>query len=179
MTRFFVVLCALLITLTPFTGVFAADEKPAAGAACDPKSGACSTCPSAAACASCEGGKITAAADEKAAPEELPLVNTQALKVMLSAKVPMVLLDARTGKFDDGKRLPGAKALAPDCKAEEAAKVIPAKDAFVVTYCANLHCPASHKLLDNLKKLGYTNVAKYPDGIEAWVKAGNEVVAAK
>ena len=172
MNRFFTVLCALLITLTPLTGVFAAGET------CDPKSGACSTCPSAAACGAAEG-KVTAAADEPAATEELPVISTNALKAMLNSKVPLTLLDARTGKYDDGKRLPGAKALSPECTAEDAAKVIPAKDAFVVTYCANLQCPAGHKLLDNLKKLGYVNVVKYPDGIEAWVKAGNEVTAAK
>ena len=171
MNRFFTVLCALLISLIPLTGAFAGDT-------CDAKSGACSTCPSAATCGAADG-KVTAAADEPAAAEELPLVNTQALKAMLAAKVPVILLDARTGKYDDGKRLPGAKALAPECTAEDAAKVIPAKDAFVVTYCANLKCPASHNLLDSLKKLGYTNVAKYPDGIEAWTKAGNEVVAPK
>lgn len=104
--------------------------------------------------------------------ENLPVINTLGLKALLDAKVPLVLLDARSGKFDDGQRLPGARALAPTAAAAEVAKVIPHKEGLVVTYCSNLHCPASRKLLEHLKTLGYTNVVKYPDGIEAWVKAG-------
>lgn len=174
MNRFFVAICVLCLTLLPAFSVFAAGES------CDPKSGACSSCPAAAACAA-DGKAVSAAADEKpAAPAaDLPVVNTSALKAMISAKVPVVLLDARTGKYDDGKRLPGAKALAPTATAEEAAKAIPAKDAFVVTYCAGPKCPASNALYEGLKKLGYTNLAEYPEGIEGWTKAGNEVTTAK
>jgi prevent-host-death family protein len=38
------------------------------------------------------------------------------------------------------------------------AKLVPAKDSLVVTYCANLKCPASGKLAARLKELGYSNV---------------------
>ena len=41
------------------------------------------------------------------------VVNTEALAALLRAKVPVTLLDARTGKYDDGRRIPGAKTLSP------------------------------------------------------------------
>ena len=86
-----------------------------------------------------------------------------------------VILDARGGKWDDGKRIPGAKQLAPAEAAAKAATLIPAKDSRVIVYCTNLHCPASKYLAAELIKLGYTNIEKYPDGIEGWEKAGKPV----
>ena len=63
--------------------------------------------------------------------------------------------------------------------AEEIAKVVKDKASLVVTYCANLKCPASHKLAEHLGKLGYTNVVEYPYGIEGWATAGNAVETVK
>lgn len=90
-----------------------------------------------------------------------------------------VILDARAGKWDDGKRIPGAKQLAPGDAAAKAATMIPAKDSRVIVYCTNLHCPASKHLAEELVKLGYTGVEKYPEGIEGWIAAGNAVETAK
>ena len=112
--------------------------------------------------------------------EEVPAtVNTAGLKTLISTGVPLTILDARSGKFDDGKRLPGALSLNSESKPEEIAKLLPKKDGLVITYCANLKCPASHKLYTHLKSLGYTNLIEYPEGIEGWVEAGNPVNAAK
>ncbi len=106
-------------------------------------------------------------------------VETAALAVLVKSGVPLVLLDARTGKFDDGRRIPGAKQLSPKATAEDAAALIKAKDSLVVTYCANTKCPASGHLAERLKELGYTNVLEYPQGIEGWTKAGLSVEKAK
>ena len=73
----------------------------------------------------------------------------------------------------------GAKGLAPDATAEQAAALIPAKNSLVVAYCSGLKCEASKKLAENLIKLGYTNVVKYPDGIDGWTAAGNTIDAGK
>lgn len=110
-----------------------------------------------------------------AAAKQEGVVNTAALMAMMRVKTPMTVLDARTGKFDDGNRLPGAKALAPDATEAQVTAALPDKQALVVTYCANLKCPASHMLGDNLRKLGYANVLEYHEGIEAWMAAGNSV----
>lgn len=90
-----------------------------------------------------------------------------------------VILDARAGKWDDGRRIPGAKQLSAADAVEKAATLIPAKDSRIIVYCANTHCPASKFLAEALVKLGYTNVEKYPDGIEGWAAAGNPVEAPK
>lgn len=90
-----------------------------------------------------------------------------------------IILDARAGKWDDGRRIPGAKQLSAADAPEKAAALIPAKDSRVIVYCTNPHCPASKFLAEALVKLGYTNVEKYPDGIEGWAAAGNAVETVK
>jgi len=102
-------------------------------------------------------------------------IQTPALKALLASGVPVVVLDARTGKFDDGRRIPGAKQLSPEATAEQAASAIPAKGALVVTYCSGVKCPASEALAARLKALGYSNILEYREGIAGWVEAGNEV----
>jgi len=103
------------------------------------------------------------------------VVNTEALVAMMRAKTPMTVLDARAGKFDDGTRIPGAKGLAIDATEEQVTALLPDKQWLVVTYCANLKCPASHMLGEKLRKLGYVNVLEYRDGIEGWMAAGNAI----
>jgi len=105
-------------------------------------------------------------------------IDLAAVKVAV-AEGKTVILDARAGKWDDGKRIPGAKQLAPEEAVAKAATMIPAKDSRVIVYCTNLHCPASKHLAEALVKLGYTGVEKYPDGIEGWIAAGNAVETAK
>jgi rhodanese-related sulfurtransferase len=87
----------------------------------------------------------------------------------------MTVLDARAGKFDDGNRIPGAKTLAADAAAEKVTAMLPDKQALVVTYCANLKCPASSQLAKRLRQTGYSNVLEYHEGIEGWMAAGNSV----
>jgi len=102
-------------------------------------------------------------------------INTAGLAALVATKVPMIILDARSGKYDDGKRVPGAKSLNADSSDDEIKTLLPDKSALIVTYCANLECPASHMLADKLIKMGYTNLIEYPEGIEGWQKAGHEI----
>ena len=106
-------------------------------------------------------------------------ITPEGLKVMLSAGTPVVVLDARSGKYDDGRRIPGAKSLDAKSTAEDVAKAIPSKDSLVVTYFANVKCPAGGLLAAHLSELGYKNIIELPVGIEGWVKAGNEVTQAE
>lgn len=87
----------------------------------------------------------------------------------------MVILDARTGKWDDGKRIPGAKTLSAGDSDEKIAEMLPNKSALIVTYCGGVKCPASNQLAERLKKLGYTNILEYPEGIAGWEEKGNKV----
>ena len=97
------------------------------------------------------------------------------LENIIESNVPMVLLDARSGKWDDKSRIPGAQSLNDKSTREEVEKIIKTKDTLVVTYCSNLKCPASNRLYIHLKKLGYKNVLEYPFGIQGWLEAGNDI----
>ena len=125
----------------------------------------------------CAGGVCMAKVSGAAADvmKEGGVVNTAALVAMLRAKTPMTMLDARTGKFDDGNRIPGAKTLSPDAMEDQVRSLLPDRQALVVTYCANLKCPASHMLGERLRQLGYTNVIEYHEGIDGWQAAGQPV----
>lgn len=50
------------------------------------------------------------------------------------------------------------------------------KNRKIVVYCGFVKCTRSHNGAAWAKKLGYTNVYRYPGGIFAWKGAGNEVV---
>lgn len=123
----------------------------------------------------CAFGKKADATGCPVASTREAVVNTAALKALLEAKATAAVLDARSGKYDDGKRIPGARQLSPDAEESVITAALPDKNALIVTYCAGLTCPASKSLADRLKKLGYSKVIEYPEGIAGWIAAGNEV----
>jgi rhodanese-related sulfurtransferase len=104
-----------------------------------------------------------------------PEVSPAALKVLMAAGTDLRILDARTGKFDDGQRIPGARSLHARSEAGEVERVLPRKDQLVFTYCSNLKCPASEMLAGRLEELGYGNVIEMPHGIDGWAGSGYEV----
>ncbi len=129
-------------------------------------------------------GNVCAAAPSgaaAAAPQEAKIaeIGTDALAAMVKAGAGAILLDARSGKWDDGRRIPGAKSLNAQSSAEDIAAVVPAKNSLVVTYCSNPKCPASDMLAKHLLKLGYTNIIEYPAGIDGWAAAGQPIEKAK
>ena len=113
-----------------------------------------------------------------AAMARLPEVGTTALKTMMDAGVAMVLVDARTGKYDDGRRIPGAVSLSPEATEQEIQRVLKSRDALVASYCANPKCPTSRALAVRLQGLEYKHVLEYSHGIEGWTKAGYAVTPA-
>ncbi len=104
-----------------------------------------------------------------------PFINTAVLENMIESNIPMVLVDARSGKWDDKTRIPGALSLNDKSTKDEVAGSIKSKDTLVVTYCSSLKCGASNKLYIHLKKLGYKNVLEYPFGIKGWLEVGNDI----
>jgi rhodanese-related sulfurtransferase len=112
----------------------------------------------------------------KAAP--MAEINTAALKTLIDSGASLTLVDARTGKYDDGRRIGKAISLSPEATDAEIGSALPAKDAMIVTYCVNTKCPASRLLATRLTTLGYKHVLEYPQGIEGWAGDGNAVTAA-
>lgn len=99
-------------------------------------------------------------------------VDAKGLKAMLDDGKPVTVVDARTAKYDDGNRVPGAIALPADADDAAIAAALPAKDACIVAYCSNTQCPASKNLAARLKDLGYENVFVMPEGLAGWLESG-------
>jgi rhodanese-related sulfurtransferase len=103
-------------------------------------------------------------------------INTETMDILTRSRVPLVVLDARAGPGDDGRRIPKAKQLSLETTSKQASKVIPSKKSLVIVYCANIKCPASSHLAEHLLGLGYTNILKYEGGIEEWMASGHPVL---
>ena len=111
--------------------------------------------------------------------EKYSIINTEALATLLRSGTDIVLIDARSAKWDDGRRLPGAKVLTDKTTEKEALALIGGKDKLVVAYCTNLKCGASKRLANRLVELGFENVMKYPEGIDEWQAEGHKVEKVK
>lgn len=105
-------------------------------------------------------------------------INTKELN-QLRQSTALVIIDARSEEYDDGKRIPGAKLVPHDAEEAVIIEKLPNKTAAIVVYCVNVDCPASDMLARRLMRLGYTNVSEYPEGIEGWEKSGNPVETVK
>lgn len=111
--------------------------------------------------------------------EEIGKINTSSLKIILQSETNFILLDARTSKWDDGKRIPGALSLTSEDSIEKFNSLIPQKNSLVIVYCSNLQCGASERLAKRLIESGYTCILKYPEGIEEWINSGNPITENK
>jgi rhodanese-related sulfurtransferase len=90
----------------------------------------------------------------------------------LQAGTPMNLVEALPEKYYRDGHLPGAIQLNHDEVRAQAGTRLPAKDAFIVVYCANTPCRNSRIAAQTLASLGYTNVAEYEEGKQDWIEAG-------
>ena len=129
-------------------------------------------------CAGCTQAAAKAQPTKARSDTPTPELSTAALATLVRAKAPAVILDARTAKWDDGQRIPGAQHLTYEASAADVSALLPRKDTLIVTYCGSQKCPLSHKLAHRLQSLGYTNVLEYRDGIKGWRAAGNRTVSA-
>ncbi len=106
------------------------------------------------------------------------LTTAEMERIVKERRKSVTILDARTGKYDDGRRIPGAKNLGSNAPEKQINAMLPDKNAEIITYCSSTKCPASKKLAERLRKLGYTNVKEYPQGIKGWAEAKQPVAKA-
>ena len=85
----------------------------------------------------------------------------------------VVLVDALPASYYDQLHLPGALNLVESDVDTEAPRLLPNKNATIVTYCSNEACGNSQAVANRLERLGYTAVSKYREGIQDWAAAGN------
>ena len=95
-------------------------------------------------------------------------VDARGLKALMDANTPLMILDARGHKWNDGTQIPGAVLASYEFSAEELEQIIPDPNTLVVVYCYSFGCPLSRYLTDKLVDLGYNNVLEYPGGLKEW-----------
>lgn len=103
-------------------------------------------------------------------------IKAEELKLWYDQKKPMVVIDARSEKYFDGRLLPNAIWLPSESSEKEILTTIPNKESLIVVYCAGIKCPASGWLYDKLYSLGYRNIYEYHEGIEEWTQKGYPTV---
>jgi rhodanese-related sulfurtransferase len=105
------------------------------------------------------------------------LISRDALKAAIEDRA-VIVVDALGEQYWARQHLPDAIYLVADDVTAEAAKLLPDKDAAIVTYCSNPACGNSQAVAGRLEQLGYTNVRKYREWIQDWVEAGLPVESA-
>jgi rhodanese-related sulfurtransferase len=91
----------------------------------------------------------------------------------LIATGAVVLVDALPASYYEQLHLPAALNLVEADVDTEAPRLLPDKNATIVTYCSNEACGNSQAVANRLERLGYTAVSTYREGIQDWAAAGN------
>ncbi len=103
-------------------------------------------------------------------------INTYALKSLIDLTVAPMLVNAKTGRYDDCRPILVVIKLRPETKDAGLQSVLESKDAMIALYCPNPLCPASRQLAERLTTLGYTHVLEYPQGVGKCSGESNMVV---
>jgi rhodanese-related sulfurtransferase len=93
-------------------------------------------------------------------------ISLQDVKAASDAK-SAVIIDANSPDSYKAGHVPGALSWA-EIKGNLAAKLPADKNALIIAYCGNPHCPAYAQAAVAAKKLGYTNIKHMVDGIDGW-----------
>lgn len=112
-------------------------------------------------------------------PSKIVQVKTEELSGWLKKGEKVWVLDTRSARFDDMKRLPGAMSLPYNTPEGGIREKIPDFESKVVVYCGHEKCPASQYMAERLVRLGYQKVYRYGGGVKAWSKEGKPIELAK
>lgn len=85
------------------------------------------------------------------------------------------LWNALTDEYFKGEMIPGSRRVPVDHVGRELTATKLPKDTAIVTYCSGPTCPHSRQAAEKLVALGYTNVAFFEGGLEAWKASGRGV----
>jgi len=108
-----------------------------------------------------------------AAPPSVVDITQNDLEAAIANK-SVTLLDANgSASYREG-HIPGA--IDFFAHKDEIAKLLPAdKNALIVAYCANVHCPLYRQAASTAIDLGYTNVKHFAPGIQGWRDSGAKI----
>lgn len=110
------------------------------------------------------------------AEDVVDMVTPERVKFYLDNKEALVIVDLRTTKEFQERRLPGARSI-PMTELENNLKSIP-RSGRVILYC---DCPQATLIQDAFQVLkddhGYRNIAIMPEGIKGWLQRKFPVVS--
>jgi len=102
----------------------------------------------------------------------LPRIIREELRAMLERGEDVMVVDALPAEAWRRHHLPGAINIPSEHIHEQAARLLPRRDAQIVIYCGNVACRRSERAVERLMALGYTRVRDYHEGREDWTAAG-------
>jgi rhodanese-related sulfurtransferase len=94
------------------------------------------------------------------------------LQARRAANPALALLEALLEKYYQEGHLPQALHMPHDKTRQLAGLLVPDLSTEVIVYCASATCQNSHIAARLLEQIGYTNVAVFGGGKQAWVEAG-------
>jgi rhodanese-related sulfurtransferase len=94
------------------------------------------------------------------------------------ANLNLILVEALPEKYFRQGHLPGARHVPHDQVDQLAPTLLSDRSAEIVVYCASDTCRNSDIAAQTLDRLGYTHVAVFSGGKQAWVEAGLPLDAA-
>ena len=101
----------------------------------------------------------------------LPPVSVEELEAAV-ADPDIVVIDAQGPGGYDAAHIDGALDFRLDDVEAQASAAIVSKGQRVIVYCSDVDCLGSEFIGTQLVDAGYTNVGRYPEGIEGWVDSG-------
>ncbi|MBF0407624.1 MAG: hypothetical protein HQM10_09740 [Candidatus Riflebacteria bacterium] len=108
-----------------------------------------------------------------------PQINTSTLEALVDSKVPIVLLAASLEKTA-ARIIPGSCRIQNnDVSEAEIEKLLPDKNRMILVYDCDLELKNRYEIIKKLKKMGYSNLIDYQEGLDGWLKKGREVEVCK
>lgn len=99
------------------------------------------------------------------------LKRDELIKMIEPGKKHPILINALPKEEFQKKHIPGSINIPTDQIARKASELFSKHD-WLVVYCANSTCDASHKAAQTLEKMGFQNVYRFEGGIEEWQQGG-------
>ncbi|HEY9072112.1 MAG TPA: rhodanese-like domain-containing protein [Candidatus Ozemobacteraceae bacterium] len=104
------------------------------------------------------------------------LISAQTLKPLLESEARPRLVDSRSGKDDDGRRILGAFSLPLPLATGSVKAFLPDPNALVVVYGNDEKTMSVVGVAAELRRLGYANVLELREGLAGWQNVGGEIL---
>ena len=101
----------------------------------------------------------------------LPPISVEELEAAV-ADPNVVVIDAQGDGGFETAHIEGALNFGLDDVATQAADHVDSKDQRVVVYCTDVECLGAEMVGTQLVEAGYTNVGRFPSGVDGWVRSG-------